>query len=164
MVSTGEVGCIGDGTYEAVLKSMLSVGYTIPEKNILFSTGPTKTKTELLESARMLHEKGYNLFSTAGTHKFFAENGIPSTLVYWPSDNKKPSALDMIRDKKLDMIINIPKNYTQGELKNGYQIRRAAIDFNVPLITNARLASVFIHAFCTMTQDEIKIKSWDEYK
>ncbi|MDD6210070.1 MAG: carbamoyl-phosphate synthase (glutamine-hydrolyzing) large subunit [Bacteroidales bacterium] len=164
MVSTGEVGCIGDGTYEAVLKSMLSVGYTIPEKNILFSTGPTKTKTELLESARMLYEKGYNLFSTAGTHKFFAENGIPSTLVYWPSDNKNPSALEMIREKKLDMVINIPKNYTQGELKNGYQIRRAAIDFNVPLITNARLASIFIHAFCTMTQDEIKIKSWDEYK
>ena len=164
MVSTGEVGCIGDDTYEAVLKAMLSVGYTIPEKNILFSTGPTKTKAELLDSARMLYEKGYNLFSTAGTHKFFIENGIPCTLVYWPSDHKQPSALDMIREKKLDMVINIPKNYTQGELKNGYQIRRAAIDFNVPLITNARLASAFIHAFCTLSQDEIKIKSWDEYK
>lgn len=164
MVSTGEVGCIGDDTYEAVLKAMLSVGYTIPQKNILFSTGPTKTKAELLDSARMLYEKGYNLFSTAGTHKFFIENGIPCTLVYWPSDNKQPSALDMIREKKLDMVINIPKNYTQGELKNGYQIRRAAIDFNVPLITNARLASAFIHAFCTLSQDEIKIKSWDEYK
>ena len=164
MVSTGEVGCLGDDTYEAILNSMLSVGYTIPEKNILFSTGPTKTKVELLNAARLLYEKGYNLFATSGTHKFFEDNGIASTLLHWPSEEKEPSALTMIREKKIDMVINIPKNFSQGELNNGYKIRRAAIDFNVPLITNARLASAFITAFCTMTQDEIKIKSWDEYR
>lgn len=164
MASTGEVGCIGDNFYEAILKSMLSVGITIPKKNILFSTGPTKSKVELLEAARLLSEKGYNLYATGGSQKFLVDNGVPATLVYWPSDvNKKPQAIDLIKEKKIDLVINIPKNLTQGELKNGYQVRRAAIDFNIPLLTNDRLASSFINAFCKLDIDDIQIKSWDEY-
>ncbi len=165
MASTGEVGCIGDNFYEAILKSMLSVGITIPKKNILFSTGPTKSKVELLEAARLLSEKGYNLYATGGSQKFLVDNGVPATLVYWPSDvNKKPQAIDLIKEKKIDLVINIPKNLTQGELKNGYQVRRAAIDFNIPLLTNDRLASSFINAFCKLDIDDIQIKSWDEYR
>ncbi|WP_055096290.1 carbamoyl-phosphate synthase (glutamine-hydrolyzing) large subunit [Gabonia massiliensis] len=165
MASTGEVGCIGDDTYEAVLKSMLSVGYSIPEKNILLSTGTAKQKTDMLDAAVMLHNKGYKLFATGGTHKFLADNGIPSTRVYWPSETKQfPQALDMIHNKEIDFVVNIPKNLTQTELDNGYKIRRAAIDFNIPLITNARLASAFIGAFCSMNISEIQIKSWEEYK
>ena len=165
MASTGEVGCIGDDTYEAVLKSMLSVGYSIPEKNILLSTGTAKQKTDMLDAAVMLHNKGYKLFETGGTHKFLADNGIPSTRVYWPSETKQfPQALDMIHNKEIDFVVNIPKNLTQTELDNGYKIRRAAIDFNIPLITNARLASAFIGAFCSMNISEIQIKSWEEYK
>lgn len=165
MSSTGEVGCIGDDTYEAVLKSMLSVGYSIPEKNILLSTGTAKQKTDMLDAAVMLHNKGYKLFATGGTHKFLADNGIPSTRVYWPSETKQfPQALDMIHNKEIDFVVNIPKNLTQTELDNGYKIRRAAIDFNIPLITNARLASAFIGAFCSMNISEIQIKSWEEYK
>ncbi|MDD4636254.1 MAG: carbamoyl-phosphate synthase (glutamine-hydrolyzing) large subunit [Bacteroidales bacterium] len=165
MASTGEVGCIGDNFYEAILKSMLSVGVTIPKKNILFSTGPTKSKVELLEAARLLSEKGYNLYATGGSQKFLVDNGVPATLVYWPSDmNKKPQAIDLIKDKNIDLVINIPKNLTQGELKNGYQVRRAAIDFNIPLLTNDRLASSFINAFCKLDVDDIQIKSWDEYR
>ncbi|MDD2525738.1 MAG: carbamoyl-phosphate synthase (glutamine-hydrolyzing) large subunit [Bacteroidales bacterium] len=164
MASTGEVGCIGDNFYEAILKSMLSVGITIPKKNILFSTGPTKSKVELLEAARLLSEKGYNLYATGGSQKFLVDNGVPATLVYWPSDNKKPQAIDLIKDKKIDLVVNIPKNLTQGELKNGYQVRRAAIDFNIPLLTNDRLASSFINAFCKLDVDDIQIKSWDEYR
>ncbi len=165
MASTGEVGCIGDDTYEAVLKSMLSVGYSIPEKNILLSTGTAKQKTDMLDAAVMLHNKGYKLFATGGTHQFLADNGIPSTRVYWPSETKQfPQALDMIHNKEIDFVVNIPKNLTQTELDNGYKIRRAAIDFNIPLITNARLASAFIGAFCSMNISEIQIKSWEEYK
>ena len=165
MASTGEVGCIGDDTYEAVLKSMLSVGYSIPEKNILLSTGTAKQKIDMLDAAVMLHNKGYKLFATGGTHKFLADNGIPSTRVYWPSETKQfPQALDMIHNKEIDFVVNIPKNLTQTELDNGYKIRRAAIDFNIPLITNARLASAFIGAFCSMNISEIQIKSWEEYK
>ena len=164
MASTGEVGCIGMDTSCAVLKAMLSVGYRIPKKNILLSTGTMKQKADMMDAARMLVNKGYKLFATGGTHKTFAENGIESTLVYWPSEEGHPQALEMLHNKEIDMVVNIPKNLTAGELDNGYKIRRAAIDLNVPLITNARLASAFINAFCTMTVDDIAIKSWEEYK
>ncbi|MBO7317680.1 MAG: carbamoyl-phosphate synthase large subunit, partial [Bacteroidales bacterium] len=165
MASTGEVGCIGDDTSEAVLKSMLSVGYRIPEKNILLSTGGAKQKAALLDAARTLHKNGYNLFATGGSHQYLNENGIPATRVYWPTEaDKEPQALQMLHNKQIDFVVNIPKNLTAAELDNGYKIRRAAIDLNIPLITNARLADAFIHAFCSMSQDEIQIKSWDEYK
>ncbi|MBU1013738.1 MAG: carbamoyl-phosphate synthase (glutamine-hydrolyzing) large subunit [Bacteroidetes bacterium] len=164
MSSTGEVGCIGEDYYEAILKSMLSVGYNIPKKNILLSTGPSRSKTELLNSARLLVEKGYNLFATKGTAMFLADNEIQSTVLYWPDSKEKPNTIDYIRERKLDLIINIPKNLSQDELYNDYHIRRAAVDHNIPLITNARLASAFIIAFCKYTMDDITIKSWDEYK
>ncbi len=165
MASTGEVGCIGENYYDAVLQAMLSVGYRIPQKNILISSGPLRDKIELLNSTRLLSEKGYNLFATGGTHKFLEENGIKTTLLYWPDEpNKKPNTIDYIRDKKIDLVVNIPKNLSKGELKNGYQIRRNSIDFNIPLITNARLASAFIYSFCKMGIEDISIKSWDEYK
>jgi len=164
MASTGEVGCIGSDTSCAVLKAMLSVGYRIPKKNILLSTGTMKQKADMMDAARMLVNKGYKLFATGGTHRTLAENGIESTLVYWPSEDKQPQALEMLRNKEIDMVVNIPKNLSAGELDNGYKIRRAAIDLNVPLITNARLASAFIGAFCTMSIDDIAIKSWEEYK
>ncbi len=164
MASTGEVGCIGMDTSCAVLKAMLSVGYRIPKKNILLSTGTMKQKADMIDAARMLVNKGYKLFATGGTHKALAENGIESTHVYWPSEEGYPQALEMLHSKKIDMVVNIPKNLTAGELDNGYKIRRAAIDLNVPLITNARLASAFINAFCTMSIDDIAIKSWAEYK
>ena len=164
MASTGEVGCIGDDVSEAILKSMLSVGQRIPEKNILLSTGTAKQKVAMLDAARLLAKKGYNLYATGGTHRFFAENGIPSTLVYWPSETgKEPQALTLLHEKKIDMVVNIPRDLSAGELDNGYKIRRAAIDLNIPLITNARLASAFINAFCTLSMDDIQIKSWQEY-
>ena len=165
MASTGEVGCIGSDTSCAVLKAMLSVGYRIPQKNILLSTGTMKQKADMMDAARMLVSKGYKLFATGGTHRTLLENGIENTLVYWPSDEGKyPQALDMLHNKEIDMVVNIPKNLTAGELNNGYKIRRAAIDLNIPLITNARLASAFINSFCTMSIDDIAIKSWEEYK
>ena len=164
MASTGEVGCIGMDTSCAVLKAMLSVGYRIPQKNILLSTGTMKQKADMMDAARMLVNKGYKLFATGGTHKTLAENGIESTHVYWPSEEGHPQALEMLHRKEIDMVVNIPKNLTAGELSNGYKIRRAAIDLNIPLITNARLASAFINAFCTMSVDDIAIKSWAEYK
>ena len=164
MASTGEVGCIGDDVSEAILKSMLSVGQCIPEKNILLSTGTAKQKVAMLDAARLLAQKGYNLYATGGTHRFFTENGIPSTLVYWPSETgKEPQALRLLHEKKIDMVVNIPRDLSAGELDNGYKIRRAAIDLNIPLITNARLASAFINAFCTLSLDDIQIKSWQEY-
>ena len=164
MSSTGEVGCLGDDTSTALLKSMLSVGHRIPEKNILLSTGGAKQKAEMLEAARILRNHGYDLFATSGTSKYLTENGIENTLVYWPSDeDKQPQALDLLHQKKLDMIVNIPKDLTPRELTNGYKIRRAATDLNVPLITNSRLASAFIHAFCNVKLDEIDIKAWGEY-
>ena len=163
MASTGEVGCIGEDTSCAVLKSMLSVGYRIPEKNILLSTGNAKQKAEMLGAAKLLVSKGYKLFATGGTQKYFGDNGIESTLVYWPSEEGQPQALDMLHERKIDMVINIPKDLTASELDNGYRIRRAAIDLNIPLITNARLATAFITAFCTMTPDDINIRSWQEY-
>ncbi len=164
MASTGEVGCIGDDVSEAILKSMLSVGLRIPKKNILLSTGSPKQKVAMLDAARMLAEKGYSLFATGGTYRFLEENGIPSTLVYWPSEEgKEPQALTMLHEKKIDMVVNIPRDLSAGELDNGYKIRRAAIDLNTTLITNARLASAFIEAFCTLSVDDIQIKSWQEY-
>ena len=164
MSSTGEVGCIGEDSSTALLKSMLSVGHRIPAKNILLSTGPAKEKVEMLEAARLLKKHGYNLFATGGTSKFLTEQGIENTLVYWPSDEgMQPQALDMLHNHALDMVVNIPKDLTTHELTNGYKIRRAAIDFNVPLITNSRLASAFINAFCTVKLDDIDIRSWSEY-
>ena len=164
MASTGEVGCIGTDTSCAVLKAMLSVGYRIPEKSVLLSTGNAKQKADTLEAARMLQKKGYKLYATGGSSHFLTENGVENTRVYWPSEEGQPQALDMLHRKKIDMVVNIPKNLTAGELDNGYKIRRAAIDLNIPLITNARLASAFIQAFCTLSVDDICIKSWQEYK
>ena len=164
MASTGEVGCIGSDTSCAVLKAMLSVGYRIPKKKILLSTGTPKQKVDMLEAARMLQKTGYDIFATGGSSKFLTENGVENTRVYWPSEEGHPQALEMLHKKEIDMVVNIPKNLTAGELDNGYKIRRAAIDLNIPLITNARLASAFINAFCTMDIDDIAIKSWEEYK
>ena len=164
MASTGEVGCLGDDVSEAVLTSMLAVGQRVPEKNILLSTGTPKQKVAMLDAAKMLAAKGYNLFATGGTHRFLEENGIPSTKVYWPSEQGEPQALKMLHEKQIDMVVNIPRDLSAGELDNGYKIRRAAIDLNIPLITNARLASAFIQAFCTLSVDDICIKSWQEYK
>jgi len=163
MASTGEVGCIGEDTSCAILKSMLSVGYKVPKKNILLSTGTAKDKVDMLAAAHLLHDKGYNLFATGGTHKTLTDNGIPNTLVYWPSEEGTPQALDLLHSRGIDMVVNIPKNLTARELTNGYKIRRAAIDLNIPLITNSRLASAFITAFCTISLDELSIKSWGEY-
>ncbi len=165
MASTGEVGCIGDDVLEAILKSMLAVGQRIPEKNILLSTGMAKQKVAMLDAAKLLASKGYNLYATGGTHRFLEENGVSSTLVYWPSETgKEPQALKMLHEKKIDMVVNIPRDLSAGELDNGYKIRRASIDLNIPLITNARLASAFINAFCTLSVDDIQIKNWQEYK
>ncbi len=165
MASTGEVGCIGNDTSCALLKAMLSVGHRIPEKNILLSTGTTKQKAEMLDAARMLVKHGYQLYATGGTYRFLTANGIQSIEVFWPSDEgKQPQALDMLHNKQIDMVVNIPKNLTARELDNGYKIRRAAIDLNIPLITNSRLASAFINAFCTMPLDELDIIPWQDYK
>lgn len=165
MASTGEVGCIGDDSNEAILKSMLSVGYKIPDKNILLSTGDAKQKAELLGAAKLLADKGYKLYATGGSYKYLVDNNIPATRVYWPSEeDKQPQAMDMLHNKEIDMVVNIPKNLTQEELENGYKVRRSSVDFNIPLITNARLASAFINAFCTIPIESIQIKSWDEYK
>lgn len=163
MASTGEVGCIGENFYDAILKAMLAVGYKIPKKNILLSTGPMKSKVELIPSCKILSEKGYNLFATKGTYEFLKLNGIESTMLHWPDEDKKPNTLDYLRSKMIDLVINIPKNLTPTELSNDYHIRRSAIDFNIPLITNARLAIAFIKSFCEMTETDISIKSWDEY-
>ena len=164
MASTGEVGCLGDDVSEAVLTSMLAVGQRIPEKNILLSTGSPKQKVAMLDAAKLLAAKGYNLFATGGTHRFLTENNIPSTLVYWPSEEGEPQALTMLHQKQIDLVVNIPRDLSAGELDNGYKIRRAAIDLNIPLITNARLASAFITAFCNLSIADIRIKSWQEYK
>ena len=165
MASTGEVGCIGDDFNEALLSSLIAVGTTIPEKNIMVSSGDAKSKVDLLEPCRELAKNGYNIYATVGTQKFLSENGINATVVGWPDDeNSELKITDMMAGKQFDLVINIPKNQTRRELTNGYKIRRAAIDHNIPLLTNARLASAFIHAFCTVKETEIPIKSWDEYK
>ena len=164
LASTGEVGCLGDNTSTALLKAMLSVGHRIPKKTVLLSTGTPKQKAEMIDAARMLVDHGYKLYATGGTSRYLTENGIENTTVYWPSESdKQPQALTLLHDHKVDMVVNIPKNLTEGELSNGYLIRRASIDLNVPLITNSRLASAFIQAFCTVSLDNIGIKSWREY-
>ena len=165
MASTGEVGCIGDDFNEALLSSLIAVGTTIPEKNIMVSSGDAKSKVDLLEPCRELAKNGYNIYATIGTQKFLAENGIEATIVGWPDDEDSELKItDMMAGKKFDLVINIPKNQTRRELTNGYKIRRAAIDHNIPLLTNARLASAFIHAFCSVKENQISIKAWDEYK
>lgn len=164
MASTGEVGCIGDDSNEAVLKAMLSVGYKIPKKNILISSGSAKQKADLLAASKLLSQNGFHLFATGGSCQYLLDNNIDATLVHWPSEaEKEPQALKMLQEKKIDLVINIPKNLTPVELENGYKIRRASIDYNIPLITNARLASAFIFAFCSLKIEDIQIKSWDEY-
>ncbi len=164
MSSTGEVGCIGTDTSETILKSMLAVGLRIPRKSILLSTGSAKQKADMLDAAHMLHNNGYKIYATGGTHQFLNDNGIPAVRVYWPSQpDMQPQALDMLHNKEIDLVVNIPKNLSTTELSNGYKIRRAAIDLNVPLLTNARLASAFILAFTTIPLDKIEIKSWNEY-
>ena len=173
MASTGEVGCLGENANSALLKSMLSVGLRIPEKNVLLSTGNGKQKAEMLEAARRLSQHGYNIFATAGTSRYLTENGIENQRVLWPSEVETlaedapeaalPRALDMLRDKQIDMVVNVHKNFSTGELTNGYKIRRAAIDFNIPLLTNARLASAFIYAFTTTPLEALEIKSWQEF-
>ena len=164
MSSTGEVGCLGDDTSTALMKSMLSVGLRIPKKTILLSTGGAKQKAEMLDAAKMLKQHGYELYATVGTSKYLAENGIENTCVYMPSDEgQHPQALDLLHEKKIDMVVNMPKDLTPRELTNGYKVRRAAIDLNVPLITNSRLASAFISAFCNVSLDDIDIKAWGEY-
>lgn len=165
MASTGEVGCLGDDTNTALLKSMLSVGQRIPRKNILLSTGGPKQKAEMLDAARQLVRNGYKLYATVGSSRFLTDNGVENTMVYWPSDSDShPQALDMLHNHEIDLVVNIPKDLTVSELSNGYKIRRAAIDLNVPLITNSRLASAFINAFCRVKLEDIDIKSWSEYK
>ncbi len=164
MSSTGEVGCIGVDTSEALLKSMLSVGLRVPEKGVLLSTGTPKQKADMLDAAHQLHNKGYRIYATQGTHQFLTDNGIPAIKVYWPSQpDMEPQALQMLHDKEIDLVVNIPKNLSPTELGNGHKIRRAAIDLNIPLLTNARLASAFINAFTTLPLDDIEIKPWDEY-
>ena len=164
MVSTGEVGCLGDTAEEALLKSMLSVGYKIPQKSVLISGGPIISKVALLAPAALLIKKGYTVYATQGTHRFFAENGIPSSLLFWPDELQEPNVLTYLKEKKIDLVINIPKNLSKGELDNDYKIRRTAVDFGVGLLTNARLAKAFIQAFCSLEMKDLKIKSWNEYK
>ncbi len=165
MASTGEVGCLGEDSNCALLKSMLSVGMRIPEKNILISAGDSKQKASMLDSVKLLVKNGYKIFATGGTSRFLSDNGIENTLVYWPSEEgKQPQALDMLHNKEIDMVVNVPKNLTVGEIGNGYKLRRAAVDLNIPLITNPRLASAFINAFCTIKLDDLAIRSWEEYK
>ena len=161
---SGEVGCLGDDTSTALLKSMLSVGHRIPKRTVLLSTGGAKQKAEMLDAAKMLLDNGYKIYATGGTSKYLKENGIDNTHVLWPSEEgEEPKALDMLHHHEIDMIVNIPKNLTSSELSNGYKIRRAAIDLNIPLITNSRLASAFIYAFCTTKLEDIDIKAWGEY-
>ncbi|MBM6757904.1 carbamoyl-phosphate synthase (glutamine-hydrolyzing) large subunit [Bacteroides mediterraneensis] len=166
MSSTGEVGCLGDDFNEALLNALIATGYKIPKKSVLFSSGATKSKVDLLDASHLLHQKGYELYATAGTAAFLNSHGIPTTPVFWPDErpHAENNVMKMIAEHKFELIVNIPKNHTKRELTNGYRIRRGAIDHNIPLITNARLAKAFIEAFCHMTQEEIQIKSWQEYK
>lgn len=163
MASTGEVGCIGEDFHEAILKSMISVGYAIPKKNVLLSTGDSRSKMDMLSAAKALQSRGYNIFATKGTAEFLELNGVHATVLHWPDQKEQPNTLDYIKEKKIDLVVNIPKNLSKDELNNDYTIRRSAIDFNIPLITNARLASAFIIAFCRLAPEDIKIKSWNEY-
>ena len=165
MASTGEVGCLGEDTSCALLKAMLSVGHRIPQKGVLLSTGGAKQKAAMLDAAMMLQEKGYRLYATAGTSRYLAENGVENTCCYWPSEEgKEPQALELLHQHEIDLVVNVPKDLSAGELTNGYKIRRAAVDLNIPLITNGRLASAFISAFCKMSPDDLTVRSWEEYK
>jgi len=174
MASTGEVGCLGDDYHESVLKAALSVGMRVPEKSagkgILVSSGPLRSKVDLLDCARRLHDKGYRLYATEGTYEFLAKNGVPSIRAYQPSEVERDTnlailgAVELIRENKVDLVINIPKNLTETELSDGYRLRRSAVDHNVTLFTNARLAGAFIDAFCELELSRLPIKSWDEYK
>lgn len=164
MSSTGEVGCIGEGFYEAILKAMFSVGYRVPKKSILLSTGPARSKVELLNSARALRERGHKLYATRGTKLFLENAGVEAHVAYWPDEDNSPNTIELIRSGEVDLVVNIPKDLSDTELSNDYSIRRSAVDFNIPLITNARLASAFILAFCRMKEEDLAIKSWDEYK
>lgn len=163
MSSTGEVGCIGEGFYEAILKAMFSVGYRIPVKSILLSTGPARSKVELLNSARALREKGHKLYATRGTQQFLKNAGVEAHIAYWPDENRSPNTIELIKNRDVDLVVNIPKNLSASELNNDYIIRRSAVDYNVPLLTNARLASAFILAFCRLGEEDLAIKSWDAY-
>jgi len=163
MASTGEVGCIGDSFYEALLKAMYSVGYRMPEKAVLISSGPAKSKADLIEAARLLLKRGYKLYATRGTQQFLNNAGVEAEMAHWPDEKNSPNTVELIRSRVVDLVINIPKDLTATELNNDYQIRRSAVDYNIPLITNARLASAFIHAFCMVTEEELEIKAWDEY-
>jgi len=164
MSSTGEVGCIGEGFYEAILKAMFSVGYKVPRKSILLSTGPARSKVELINSARALVEKGHKLYATRGTQQFLQNAGIEAEVAYWPDEDKSPNTIELIRSKEVDLVVNIPKDLSASELNNDYSIRRSAVDYNIPLITNARLASAFILAYCKLDIKDLAIKSWEEYK
>ncbi|HPT20698.1 MAG TPA: carbamoyl-phosphate synthase (glutamine-hydrolyzing) large subunit [Bacteroidales bacterium] len=164
MSSTGEVGCIGEGFYEAILKAMFSVGYRTPKKSILISSGPARSKVELINSAKALRDKGYTLYATRGTQQFLKNAGVEAHVAYWPDEKKSPNTIELIKSREVDLVINIPKDLSATELNNDYSIRRSAVDYNVPLITNARLASAFILAFCRLDLDNLVIKSWDEYK
>ena len=163
MASTGEVGCIGEDFDEAILKAMLSVGYSIPKKTVLLSTGDSRSKVDLLPAAKMLQKMGYELYATPGTAMFLAQHNIKSTSLHWPDIKMQPNTLDFIKKRKIDLVVNIPKNLSKTELSNDYTIRRSAIDFNIPLLTNARLAKAFINAFCKIKREDIQIKCWEEY-
>lgn len=164
MSSTGEVGCIGEDYHDAVMKAMLSVGYRIPKKNILISSGNIKSKVDLLSTCQLLQANDFVIYATRGTQKFLEENGVKAIPVGWPDETDGTvNSLELIRNKEVHMVINIPKNLSSKELSNDYQIRRSAIDFNIPLVTNERLAKAFIEAFCKMTIDDISIKAWGEY-
>ena len=163
MASTGEVGCIGDDTSEAILKAMISVGHRVPEKGVLFSNGNMKQKISLLDSARRIEKRGLTVYATEGTCKFLNDNGVKALPAYFPGDDRKPQIIDLLQKKEIDLVVNIPKNLTVKELSNGYKIRRAAVDLNVPLITNTRLAAAFIRAFCEISPEDVSIKAWDEY-
>ncbi|MPN09265.1 Carbamoyl-phosphate synthase large chain [bioreactor metagenome] len=164
MSSTGEVGCLGSDVHEAILLSMLSVGYTVPKKNIMLSTGEPKSKVELLDVCKKLIPRGYKLFATRGTQKFLEENNIPATMVRWGDEIGQPNVIDMINNREFDLVINIPKDLSRDELNSDFLIRRTAIDRNIPLITNSRLATSFLEAICEKNIDDIKLRSWDEYK
>jgi carbamoyl-phosphate synthase large subunit len=163
MVSTGEVGCLGEDAKSALLTSMLSVGHRIPKKNVLLSSGNGKQKGDLLQAAQLLSRSGYTIYATEGTSRHLNENGVPNILAYWPDEEGTPQAIDMLNNKEIDLVINIPRNHSDKEITNGYVIRRTAIDRNIPLITNARLASAYIRAFCTIKPENIEIKAWDEF-
>jgi carbamoyl-phosphate synthase large subunit len=163
MMSTGEVGCIGENYYEAILLAMLSVGYRVPSSGVLFSSGPMRSKIELLGSARKLYERGLTIYATGGTHDFFSKNHLPSILLHWPDENLTPNTMDYLRLKKIDLVINIPKDLSKAELDNDYRIRRGAIEYNIPLITNARLASAFIFSVCFVNLEDLPVNSWEEY-